>query len=64
METKKFKHHRLVMLCVILVINAGGALTVYGLLNEASRLYTISIIVIALGLAYFSAIESKTKTTT
>lgn len=64
METKKFKHHSLVMLCVIMALNACGALTVYGLLNKATRLYTIATIVIALGFSYFSTLESKPTTTT
>lgn len=64
METKKFKHHRLVMLSVMIAILAGGTLTVYCLLNEATRFYTIGVIVITLGFSYFSILESKPKTTT
>lgn len=62
MKTEKFKHHALVMLCVLTVILAGGALTVYCLINESTRFYTIAAIAVTLGLSYWSSTDPKPET--
>ncbi len=62
METRKFKHHALVMFSVLSVILAGGALTVYCLINETTRFYTIAVIVIILSLSYWSSLDPEPET--
>lgn len=62
MKTEKFKHHALVMLCVLTVMLAGGALTVYCLINESTRFYTIAAVTVILGLSFWSLTDSKPET--